>query len=86
MKKLIMFIFLLLSLATMIMFSFSINELFTTLGFGSFDLDEILSLFQNSPFEDIIPILGVVLWGVFQLYGIPLIVFLVSLHGLTSNK
>jgi len=86
MKKLIMLIFFLLSLATMIAFSFSINELFSVLGLGSFDLEEIISLFEESPLKDIVPMLGIVLWGLFQLYGIPLIVFLVSLNGLTSKN
>ena len=85
MKKLIMFVFFLLSLATMILLTITISELFTFLGLGAFQLEVILEQIQESPIEDVIPALGLVMWGLFQLYGIPLIVFLVSLNGLTSK-
>ena len=86
MKKLIMFVFLLLSLATMIVFTISITQLFETLGLGTFQIDEIIALFQEMTLTEISPVLSIALWGLFQLYGIPLIVFLVSLIGLTSKK
>jgi hypothetical protein len=85
MKKLIMFIFFLLSLATMILLTITISELFTFLGLGTFELEIILEQMQESPIEDVLPSLGLVMWGLFQLYGIPLIVFLVSLNGLTNK-
>ena len=66
MKKFVMLVFFLLSLATIIAISFSINELFSGLGLGSFDLEDILSLFEGATFEDIVPVLGMFLWGVFQ--------------------
>jgi len=85
MKKIIMFIFLLLSLVTMIFFTISISQLFDTLGLGTFEIEAITTLIQEMPSEEIIPVLGLILWGLFQLYGLPLIVFLVSLIGLTSK-
>ncbi|XFA98320.1 hypothetical protein ACAG96_05440 [Candidatus Izemoplasma sp. B36] len=86
MRKIIMFIFLILSLGTMIAFTASINDLLSFFDFGVFDLDEILYLFENNDLDEILPTLGFVLWGLFQLYGIPLIVFLVSLNGLAIKK
>lgn len=86
MRKLIMFVFLLLSLATMIAFTFSLNELFTLFGLGVIDWDDILSLIEDNSIEDILPTLGVVLGGLFQLYGMPLLVFLVSLNGLAIKS
>ena len=86
MRKIIMFIFLILSLGTMIAFTASINDLLSFFDFGIFDLDEILYLLENNDLDEILPTLGFVLWGLFQLYGIPLIVFLVSLNGLAIKK
>lgn len=85
MRKLIMFIFCLLSLFTMIMFTISISELFNLLGLGTFELKEIISIIKEMPLEDAIPAIGVVMRGLFQVFGIPLIVFLVSLNGLFSK-
>jgi len=82
MRKLIMFIFCLLSLGTMVLLTITISDLFAFLGLGTFELEAIKTLIQESPIEDIISALGLILWGLFQLYGIPLIVFLVSLNGL----
>ena len=86
MRKLIMFIFFILSLTTMILFTLSLSDLFSFLGLGSFEIEEIITLIQEMPLETIVSALGTVLWGLFQLYGIPLIVFLVSLNGLSKKS
>lgn len=86
MKKLIMFICLILSLATMILFTISISQLFNTLGLGNVAFDEILMLFQEMTISELAPILGLFLWGIFQLYGVPLVVFLISIIGLTGKQ
>jgi len=85
MKKLIMAIFFILSLLALVTITFTIKELFMTLGFGTFDLEEILLLLEDNSLKDVAFVLGILLWGLFQLYGLPLIVFLVSLNGLTSQ-
>jgi hypothetical protein len=85
MKKFIMFIFFLLSLATMILVTISISELLALLGLCAFQLEVILEQIQESPIEEVFPALGLIMWALFQIYGIPLIVFLVSLNGLTSK-
>ena len=86
MKKFIMLMFLLLSLATMILFTISLEQLFTLLGLGGFQIEILVTAFEEMTLSQIVPVLGLSLWGLFQLYGIPLIVFLVSLTGLTSKK
>lgn len=85
MKKIIMFLFFLVSLVTIIAFTFSINYFFSLFGLGGFDINDIISSLDNSTLEEIMPALGIILWGLFQLYGIPLVVFLVSLNGLTKE-
>jgi len=64
-----------------------VNELLDMLGIiGIADFDEIISMIKETPIEVLIPVLSIVLSELFDLYGIPLIIFLVSLNGLTSNK
>ena len=85
MRKFIMFLFCLLSLGTMVLITISISELFNLFGLGTFEIEVIISLVQEMPIEELIPALTVVLRGIFELYGIPLVVFLVSLNGLSSK-
>ena len=85
MRKFIMFLFCLLSLGTMVLITISISELFNLFGLGTFEIEAIISLVQEMPIEEIIPALTVVLRGIFELYGIPLVVFLVNLNGLSSK-
>lgn len=82
-----------ISLITMVIFTIALNDLFSIsselfgfLGFAQFDLDFILSQFQESSIEEASIALSILLFGLFQVYGIPLIVFLVSLNGLASKK
>jgi len=86
MRKIIMFIFFLLSLITLIAFTYAIQDLISFFSL-EFDFNEIASLFRDkAPLDEILPALGVILWGLFQLYGIPLLVFLVSWNGLAIKK
>jgi hypothetical protein len=88
-----MFVFMIISLITMVIFTIALNDLFSFsnelfgfLGFAQFDLDFILSQFVESSIEEASIALSILLFGLFQVYGIPLIVFLVSLNGLASKK
>lgn len=81
-----MFIFFVLSLTAMILFTLSLSDLFSFLGLGSFEIEEIVTLIQEMSLETIVSALGTILWGLFQLYGIPLIVFLITLNGLSKNS
>jgi len=85
MRKLIMFIFMVLSLATIILISMSLNQVASLLGI-SLSWDDIMTIIQNVGTEGLTVMLGTVLIGIFQLYGIPLIVFLVSLNGLAIKR
>lgn len=85
MRKLIMFVFLVLSLATIIFISLSLNQVAAVLGIN-LSLDDILTIIQNVDSEGFTVMLGAVLIGIFQLYGIPLIVFLISLNGLALKR
>jgi hypothetical protein len=86
MRKLIMFIFMIISLVTIILFTISVNSLFMSLGFGAFEWQYILDILQNYTFEELAPVLGVIAWGLFQLYGLPLAVFLICLNGLSIKR
>lgn len=80
-----MFVFLVLSLATIIFISLSLNQVAAVLGIN-LSLDDILTIIQNVDSEGFTVMLGAVLIGIFQLYGIPLIVFLISLNGLALKR
>jgi len=86
MRKLIMFVFFLLSLVTMIAFTMSVGDLLSMFGLGSFEWSDITAIFENATISEILPALGAILWGLFQLYGIPLAIFLISWNGLATSK
>jgi hypothetical protein len=90
MKKFIMFFTLILSFIAIIgvtLFFGRVIEIMQILNiFGNFTIDipTIISLFETD-FEEGLYSIGILTWGVLQIYGIPLIIFLVSLNGLTSK-
>jgi hypothetical protein len=89
MKKTIMIITLILSLLAMAGITLAlghIGQLLSSLLFGGigFDLSVIGELFATDILTALSAI-GVLLWGLAQIYGIPIIIFLVSLQGLTSK-
>ena len=89
MKKTIMLITLILSLLAMAGITLAlghIGQLLSSLLFGGigFDLSVISELFATDILTALSAI-GVLLWGLVQIYGIPIIIFLVSLQGLTSK-
>ena len=86
MRKLVMLIFFILSLFTIITFTFFISNLFSFFGLGQFDINEIIAMIQNQSLQDMLPELSAVLWGLFQLYGIPLAIFLISWNGLAMKR
>lgn len=85
MRKLVMLVFMLLSLGTMIGFTVSITDLVAELNLGIFTWESVFEMIKSEPLEDLIPQLGFILWTLFQVYGIPLIVFLVSYNGLMQK-
>jgi len=86
MRKLIMFIFMVLSLAAIVGITMSLSSLLSLLDLGTIDLNDISTLLQNSTITEIMQVLGYLIWGLFQLYGIPIIVFLISLNGLAIKR
>jgi hypothetical protein len=62
-----------------------VGDLMSLLNSTSFSWSDLLDLIESTPLEDLIPALSVVLWGLFQIYGFPLIVFLVSFNGLMQK-
>ena len=85
MRKLVMLIFMIISLITLAAITFSIGELMSSLNGLPFSFSDLVSMLQSTPIEDLIPTLSLVLWGLFQVYGIPVIVFLVSFNGLMQK-
>lgn len=86
MRKLVMFIFFIISLVTIVALTISIDELISLFGVGSIDFESILELFNDGSAKEIIVGVGMLFYVLFQIYGIPLIVFLVSYNGLYSKK
>lgn len=80
MRRIVMFIFLLISLVAIVAFSITIEALLTALGITFADIAGIVSL----PFNEMIGEIGVLMSAFFNIYGVPLIVFLVSFNGLTQ--
>ena len=85
-----MFFTLILSVLAIIGVTIALNEILNIIGVffpieeNSLDLSYIISIF-SSDLNQGISLLGFLAWAILQLYGIPLIVFLVSLHGLTTK-
>jgi len=44
-------------------------------GLGNFEINEKISSFENSTLEEIMATARIILWGIFQSYGILFIVF-----------
>ncbi len=89
MKKTIMLVAMIFSLLAMAGITLAlghIGQLLSSLLFGGigFDFYVIGELFATDILTAVSAV-GVLLWGLVQIYGIPLIIFLVSLQGLTSK-
>ena len=85
MRRLIMLIFMIISLTAMAAITYSISDLMALLNSTPFSWADLIEAVQTVPLEDSIPTLSLVLWGLFQIYGIPLLVFLVSYNGLMQK-
>lgn len=85
MRRLVMLVFMVISLIALAAITYSVSDLMSLLNSTSFSWSDLLDLIESTPLEDLIPALSVVLWGLFQIYGIPLIVFLVSFNGLMQK-
>jgi hypothetical protein len=65
--------------------TYSITDLMSLLNSTPFSWADLIGAVQTTPLQDLIPSLSLVLWGLFQIYGMPLIVFLVSFNGLMQK-
>ncbi len=86
MRKLIMFVFFVLSLVAIIGITMSLNDLLSFLNLGNMSLEDIQNLFETSTVEEIIQELGTIIYTLMQVYGIPIITFLISLNGMAISK
>lgn len=80
-----MFFTMIISLATIVLFSISLSQLASFLNLDLIDFNQIIESIQESTFEEMVPILSVLLLGFFQIFGFPLAIFLISLNGLASK-
>lgn len=85
MRRLIMLIFMVISLIAIAAITYSVSDLMSLLYSTPFSWADLIDSIESTPFEDLIPAISIVLWGLFQIYGIPLIVFLVSFNGLMQK-
>lgn len=81
-RKLVCFFTLILSLLTLIGMIYVISDLAAFMGL-SFDLESFLNEIENSTIKEIAYKLSMLMFVALQVLGIPLIIFLVSLIGLT---
>ena len=86
MRRLIMFIFLILSLLAMIAFTVTLDSVFIAFGI-SFDWNNFVeSLKTVNNFRAWMAVFTLILAPFFRVYGIPLIIFLISFNGLFQVK
>ena len=90
MRKLILSFTLILSFIAMMSVTLFFGQLFDIIknvgliGNMDIDLETLTALFETN-IEEALYIVGLLSWIVVQLYGIPLIIFLVSLNGLKQK-
>ena len=90
MRKLILSITLILSFIAMTSVTLFFGQLFDIIknvgliGNMDIDLETLTALFETN-IEEALYLVGLLSWIVVQLYGIPLIIFLVSLNGLKQK-
>jgi hypothetical protein len=90
MRKLILSFTLILSFIAMMSVTLFFGQLFDIIknvgliGNMEIDLETLTALFETN-IEEALYLVGLLSWIVVQLYGIPLIIFLVSLNGLKQK-
>ena len=90
MRKLILSFTLILSFIAMMSVTLFFGQLFDIIknvgliGNMEIDLETLTALYETN-IEEALYIVGLLSWIVVQLYGIPLIIFLVSLNGLKQK-
>jgi glucan phosphoethanolaminetransferase (alkaline phosphatase superfamily) len=90
MRKLILSFTLILSFIAMMSVTLFFGQLFDIIKnvglIGNIEIDlEILTALFETNIEEALYLVGLLSWIVVQLYGIPLIIFLVSLNGLKQK-
>lgn len=82
-----MLVFLLISLVAIISYTITIESLVSTLGGISVDLnDTVTKLRSGVDLKEMLVLSAILLRVFFSIYGIPLIVFLVSFNGLMQVR
>lgn len=84
MRRIVMLVFLVISLVAMVAFSVTIEALFTDLGISFADITGLFTSGMEA--TEILSFLGILLSGLFNIYGIPLIIFLICFNGLMQVK
>jgi hypothetical protein len=90
MRKLILSFTLILSFIAMMSVTLFFGQLFDIIknvgliGNMDIDLETLTALFETN-IEEALYLVGLLSWIIVQLYGIPLIIFLVSLNGLKQK-
>ncbi len=87
-RRLIMLVFLLISLFAIIAYTMTIESLVSTLGGISIDFlnNAINKLISGLEFKEMMVLSAILLRVFFSIYGIPLIVFLISFNGLMQVR
>lgn len=86
-RRLIMLVFLLISLFAIIAYTMTIESLVSTLGGISIDLNNAINKLKSGlKFKEMMVLSAILLRVFFSIYGIPLIVFLISFNGLMQVR
>lgn len=87
-RRIIMLVFLLISLFAIIAYTMTIESLVSTLGGISIDFlnNAINKLISGLEFKEMMVLSAILLRVFFSIYGIPLIVFLISFNGLMQVR
>lgn len=86
-RRIIMLVFLLISLFAIIAYTMTIESLVSTLGGISIDLNNAINKLKSGlKFKEMMVLSAILLRVFFSIYGIPLIVFLISFNGLMQVR
>lgn len=85
-KKIIMFFFMILSLVAILSISKSIDLIIGNFVDNFVNFDSVIKVLKEQTFEEMVVTIGMLSHALLEIYGIPVIIFLVSLNGLTNKK
>ena len=84
-RKLVSFIFFVISLATLIGMTFMLSELLTSFNV-SITIEEFLAMIGDSTIKEVMYSFSLLMYGIFTILGVPIIVSLLSLIGMTVKS